>query len=60
MATAPVRNKSAEEELLERLDKKLDDAAEQESHRTFIKRTKKAIANLRSAIFAHSRRRGTA
>jgi hypothetical protein len=41
--------KTAEAELLDRLSKQFDDAAKKESHKTFMKRTKKAIAKLRDS-----------
>lgn len=60
MATVSARPRSAEDELLDHLGKQFDEAAEKESPRKFTKRAKKAIANLRRATAALSRRRGTA
>jgi len=58
--TAPVRHKSAEDELLESFGELIDSAAKRMSHDDFMKAAQKAKKTLDQAIAAHSRRRGTA
>jgi hypothetical protein len=60
MATAPVRRKSAEDELLESFGELIDAAANTLPHEKFVKTAEKAKKTLDQAIDAHSRRRGTA
>jgi hypothetical protein len=59
MATVPVRNKTAEGELLDRLGKQFDEAAEKDP-KQFVKQAKRAITKLRQSTAARLRRRGTA
>jgi hypothetical protein len=61
MATLPrVRQKSAEEELLDSFGELIDSAAAKMPHDEFMKTAEKAKKTLDQAIAAHSRRRGTA
>ena len=61
MATSnPVREKSAEEKLLESFAELVDSAAEKMTDDEFKEAAKKSNATLDRAIAAHSRRRGTA
>ena len=55
-----MRQKSAEDELLESFGDLIDEAAEKMSDREFEKAAKKSSATLNRAIVSHSRRRGTA
>jgi len=59
MATVSARHKTAEGELLDRLGKQFDEAAEKEP-KQFVKRAKRAISRLRQSTAARLRRRGTA
>jgi hypothetical protein len=58
--TAPVRPKSAKDELLESFGELIDIASRNLTHKEFMKVTQKAKATLKGAVAAHSRRRGTA
>jgi hypothetical protein len=61
MATsAPVRRKTAEDELLEGFGQLIDSASEKLSHKEFMKAAKRANNALDQAIDAHSRQRDTA
>ena len=55
-----VHRKSAEDELLESFGKTIDSAAEEMTHRKFMKTAKKSKAALDQAIGARPRRRDTA
>jgi hypothetical protein len=55
-----VRQKSAEDELLESFGELIDEAAEKMTDKEFEKTATKSSATLDRAIAAHSRRRGTA
>ena len=58
--TAPVRGKTAEEELLESFGEMIDSAAGKLSHKEFMKVAKRTNKTLDRALAAHSRRRETA
>lgn len=55
-----VREKSAEDELLESFGEMIDSAAKSLPHKEFMKRAERAKKTIDQAIVAHSRRRGTA
>jgi hypothetical protein len=55
-----VRQKSAEDELLESFGEAIDSAAEKMTHRKFMKTAKESKAALDQAIATRPRRRGTA
>ena len=61
MATStPVKNQTAEDELLESFGELIDSASETMPHKKFIKTAEKAKSTLDRAIAAHSRPRDTA
>lgn len=61
MATStPVKNQTAEDELLESFGELIDSAAESKSHKQFMNTAEKAKSTLDRAIAAHSQPRDTA